>query len=99
MLGVEVVRVTEDGIRRARARRRTSGIAVPRKRSERGEHMFGFRRPKKSTSSTEFEMLTLEYMDVLYGAALRLTRSPKEAEDLVQDTYLKAFRFFDTFEP
>jgi RNA polymerase sigma-70 factor (ECF subfamily) len=37
-------------------------------------------------------------MDALYGAALRLTRSPKDAEDLVQDTYLKAFRFFDSFE-
>jgi RNA polymerase sigma-70 factor (ECF subfamily) len=37
-------------------------------------------------------------MDALYGAALRLTRSPRDAEDLVQDTYLKAFRFFDTFE-
>ncbi|MCK6552062.1 sigma-70 family RNA polymerase sigma factor [Myxococcota bacterium] len=61
--------------------------------------MFGFRRkaPPK-TPSSEFEALTLEYMDALYGAALRLTRSPKDAEDLVQDTYLKAFRFFDTFE-
>jgi RNA polymerase sigma-70 factor (ECF subfamily) len=37
-------------------------------------------------------------MDALYGAALRLTRSPKDAEDLVQDTYLKAFRFFESFE-
>jgi RNA polymerase sigma-70 factor (ECF subfamily) len=60
--------------------------------------MFGFRRKKPTTPSSEFEALTLEYMDALYGAALRLTRSPKDAEDLVQDTYLKAFRFFDTFE-
>lgn len=60
--------------------------------------MFGFRRNKPMTPRTEFEGLTLEYMDSLYGAALRLTRSPKDAEDLVQDTYLKAFRFFDTFE-
>jgi len=37
-------------------------------------------------------------MDALFGAALRLTRSAKDAEDLVQDTYLKAYRFFDSFE-
>ena len=60
--------------------------------------MFGFRRRTPSTERSEFEALTLEHMDALYGAALRLTRSPKDAEDLVQDTYLKAFRFFDSFE-
>jgi RNA polymerase sigma-70 factor (ECF subfamily) len=60
--------------------------------------MFGFRKRTPKTPSSEFEALTLEYMDALYGAALRLTRSPRDAEDLVQDTYLKAFRFFDTFE-
>ncbi len=60
--------------------------------------MFGFRRRTQSNERSEFEALTLEHMDALYGAALRLTRSPKDAEDLVQDTYLKAFRFFDSFE-
>ncbi len=60
--------------------------------------MFGFRRRTQSKERSEFEALTLEHMDTLYGAALRLTRSPKDAEDLVQDTYLKAFRFFDSFE-
>ncbi|MEL7372121.1 MAG: sigma-70 family RNA polymerase sigma factor [Myxococcota bacterium] len=60
--------------------------------------MFGFRRRTVSKERSEFEALTLEHMDALYGAALRLTRSPKDAEDLVQDTYLKAFRFFDSFE-
>jgi RNA polymerase sigma factor (sigma-70 family) len=60
--------------------------------------MFGFRRRDDATQRSEFEALTLEHMDALYGAALRLTRSPKDAEDLVQDTYLKAFRFFDSFE-
>lgn len=59
--------------------------------------MFGFKK-KPKTARSEFEALTLEHMDALYGAALRLTRSPKDAEDLVQDTYLKAFRFFDSFE-
>ncbi|MBI2374461.1 MAG: sigma-70 family RNA polymerase sigma factor [Deltaproteobacteria bacterium] len=62
--------------------------------------MFGFnKRPSKRERQTEFEQLALEHMDALYASALRLTRSPKDGEDLVQDTYLKAFRFFDSFEP
>ena len=36
-------------------------------------------------------------MDGLYGAALRMTRNPADAEDLVQETYLKAYRAFHTF--
>ena len=40
----------------------------------------------------------LSYIDALYGTALRLTRRPQDAEDLVQDTYLKAFRAADQFE-
>jgi RNA polymerase sigma-70 factor, ECF subfamily len=39
-----------------------------------------------------FEEAALSHLDSLYGAALRLTRRPADAEDLVQDTYLKAFR-------
>ena len=46
----------------------------------------------------EFEREAMPHLDTLYGAALRLTRSPSEAEDLVQDTLLKAFRFYDRFE-
>lgn len=38
-------------------------------------------------------------MDVLYNTALRMTRDEHDAEDLVQDTYLKAFRFCHRFEP
>lgn len=45
-----------------------------------------------------FEQEALQHLDSLYGAALRLTRSPSDAEDLVQDTYLKAHRFYDRFE-
>ena len=60
--------------------------------------MFGFKRGSNKSERSEFEALTLEHMDALYGAALRLTRSSKDAEDLVQDTYLKAFRFFESFE-
>jgi RNA polymerase sigma-70 factor (ECF subfamily) len=41
----------------------------------------------------------LGYLDDLYGAALRLTRNPADAEDLVQDTYVKAFRAARQFKP
>jgi RNA polymerase sigma-70 factor (ECF subfamily) len=40
----------------------------------------------------------LSYIDGLYGTALRLTRKAQDAEDLVQDTYLKAFRASRQFE-
>lgn len=46
-----------------------------------------------------FEVEALAVLDGLYRTALRLTRSPADAEDLVQDTYLKAFRAVDSFEP
>lgn len=41
----------------------------------------------------------LAYLEPLYATALRLTRQRADAEDLVQDTYVKALRFADTFQP
>ena len=46
----------------------------------------------------QFSDLTMEFMPALYSAALRMTRNPSDAEDLVQETYLKAYRAFATFE-
>jgi RNA polymerase sigma-70 factor (ECF subfamily) len=47
----------------------------------------------------EFEREALPYVSQLYTAAVYLTKDKTEAEDLVQDTYLRAFRFFDKFQP
>ncbi|MCT2155016.1 sigma-70 family RNA polymerase sigma factor [Corynebacterium sanguinis] len=38
-------------------------------------------------------------LDQLYAGALRMTRNPQDAEDLVQETYLKAFNAFDSYKP
>ena len=46
----------------------------------------------------EFEALALPHLDGLYAAALRLAKNPRDAEDLVQDAVLRAYRFFDKFE-
>jgi RNA polymerase sigma-70 factor (ECF subfamily) len=45
-----------------------------------------------------FSDLAMEYMPALYTAALRMTRNPADAEDLVQETFLKAYRAFASFE-
>lgn len=47
----------------------------------------------------EFERVALPHLDSIYGAALRFTRNPAEAEDLVQDTFVRAYRFWHTFKP
>src|SRR5271156_5029667 len=44
-----------------------------------------------------FTELAMEYMGALYSGALRLTRNPADAEDLVQETYLRAYRGFGSF--
>lgn len=51
-----------------------------------------------SNARSSFEADALQFVDSLYRTALRLTRVPADADDLVQDTYLKAFRAADTFE-
>src|SRR5918911_1830960 len=47
----------------------------------------------------QFEQEALKHLDSLYRTALRMTRNPQDAEDLVQETYLRAYRFFDQFQP
>lgn len=76
-------------------------VMVFRRRPSRPDH------PSRGSSRTaegeagrdpEFSRDVLSHIDSLYGMALRLTRRPADAEDLVQDTYVKAFRASDQFE-
>src|SRR5919112_1785714 len=55
-------------------------------------------KPGAPGADDPFTQEALSYVDSLYGTALRLTRRQADAEDLVQDTYLKAFRAAAQFE-
>ena len=46
----------------------------------------------------QFAELAMPFMSALYSAALRMTRNPSDAEDLVQETYLRAYRGFGGFK-
>jgi RNA polymerase sigma-70 factor (ECF subfamily) len=54
---------------------------------------------QKEKGLEEFEALALPLMNHLYAAAIRMTKNPFDAEDLVQTTYLKAWRFYHGFTP
>ena len=53
---------------------------------------------KRRPQAVDFEREALPHLSALYAAALRMTRNEKDAEDLVQDALLRAYRFFDTFQ-
>lgn len=57
--------------------------------------MLNFWSPSKKS---EFEQQAIPHLDALYSTAVRLTRRESDAEDLVQETYIKAFRYFHKFE-
>ncbi len=59
--------------------------------------MFGNLFGRKQTLS-DFEEQTMPFSDLLFGAALRMTRDEARAEDLVQETYLRAYRFWHRYE-
>src|SRR4051812_43298756 len=48
--------------------------------------------------SARFERDALPFLDQLYAAAMRMTRNPADAEDLVQETFVKAFAAFHQFQ-
>ncbi|HEX6516158.1 MAG TPA: sigma-70 family RNA polymerase sigma factor [Nocardioidaceae bacterium] len=49
--------------------------------------------------SARFERDAMPFLDQLYSAAMRMTRNPQDAEDLVQETFAKAFASFHQFKP
>ncbi|SDR69120.1 RNA polymerase, sigma subunit, ECF family [Brevibacterium sandarakinum] len=53
----------------------------------------------KAERSARFERDALEYLNQLYAAALRMTRNPADAEDLVQEAYAKAYAAFHQYKP
>jgi RNA polymerase sigma-70 factor, ECF subfamily len=62
------------------------------------EHMAA-RRFNSGEKRHLFEQVALPHLDAIYTGALRLTRSPDDAKDLLQDTILRAYKFFDQFQP
>ncbi len=51
-----------------------------------------------ATARERFEQEAMQHLDALYRTALRMTRNPSDAEDLVQDALVRAYRFYDRFE-
>jgi len=56
------------------------------------------RAERSDERQARFERDALPFLDQLYAAALRMTRNPADAEDLVQETFLKAYAAFHQFE-
>jgi RNA polymerase sigma-70 factor (ECF subfamily) len=54
--------------------------------------------PEANRGGWDFEQAAMPYLDALYNTAYRMTRNAEDAEDLVQETYLKAFKYYDKFE-
>src|SRR5438477_7464168 len=53
---------------------------------------------RATPSKADFEREVMPHMPALFGAAMRMTKHTGDAEDLVQETVMRAYRFFDTFE-
>jgi RNA polymerase sigma-70 factor (ECF subfamily) len=49
-------------------------------------------------TSWDFDSQVMPYVDSLYNTAYRMTRSAEDAEDLVQETFFKAYKYYDKFE-
>jgi RNA polymerase sigma-70 factor, ECF subfamily len=54
-------------------------------------------RQSGNVDPTQFESLTIPHFDAIFRAAYQMTREIHDAEDLIQETYLRAFRSFNTF--
>ena len=61
--------------------------------------LFTFACKGKPTVNEDFERAAIPHLSHIYSAALYLTNDEQEAQDLVQETYLRAYRFFQKFDP
>jgi RNA polymerase sigma-70 factor (ECF subfamily) len=57
-----------------------------------------FKEEKTLSKHREFEKEAVPHMDILYNYALRMTNNGDDADDLVQETFMKAYRFWDKYE-
>jgi RNA polymerase sigma-70 factor (ECF subfamily) len=78
-------------------RRQTTAL-VTQVGPERGAEEVGPVAETPEQRSARFEATAMPYLDQLYAAALRMTRNPADAEDLVQETFAKAFAAFHQFQ-
>lgn len=79
-----------------------STVTSPATAVEDGDDESTERSPQEEDSAARaarFERDALQYLDQLYSAALRMTRNPADAEDLVQETFAKAFAAFHQYRP
>ena len=60
--------------------------------------MFNNKKKMSSRDREAFQREAVPHLDALYGTALRMTKSESDAEDLIQETMLKAYRYFDKYE-
>jgi len=74
----------------------TAGVSSAEVRSRGDDHVTPTETPERRRA--RFESDAMPFVDQLYAAALRMTRNPADAEDLVQETYLKAFAAFHQFQ-
>jgi RNA polymerase sigma-70 factor (TIGR02947 family) len=79
-----------------------STVTSPGTTGEDGDDESTERSPQEEDAAARaarFERDALQYLDQLYSAALRMTRNPADAEDLVQETFAKAFAAFHQYRP
>lgn len=60
--------------------------------------MFGRKKTTQDDLHARFAAEAMPHADALFGAAMRMTKSRRDAEDLVQDTLMKAFQHFDKYQ-